>query len=305
MLKEVHFYLDESFLYRNDAGQFSLYIPGDQHMWGKAAGGKQRWGIVHGIFDWYQELDEDEVEAEPEPPRKQRKKDAEIPKNPKGYVRTFRAYMETFKCWSCAADGNMDTEKFLEWLDSVLQFFQTEFYKDDILVVHLDNASYHKTQNPEFFDVDAKNVKAEQIAIWILENAPAEYGYDDISTLHDSNGKLLSVDKLKWIVKNHCHNHPRKILDLVKSYDKRYRVEFTPPYWPHVAPPELMWNNLKLDYRKWDSKFKVRQVASSVRTFMNEVSEKDCEGFVRHTDKFCIKIANKDEKLLKEYELIV
>ena len=304
MLKEVHFYTDETFIYRDDAGRFSFYIPGDQHMWGKATGGHQRWGIVHGIFDYYQKLDEDEVEAGPEPPRKQRKKNAEIPPNPKGYRRKFETHIETFKCWSCSSEGNMDTEKFLEWLETVLQFFQDGYFdEDDILVVHLDNASYHKTSNPEFFDVDAKNVKPQQIAVWILENAPAEYGYDDISTLHDENGKLLPVDQLKWIVKNHCHNHPQKILDLVKSYDKRYRVEFTPPYWPHVAPPELMWNNLKLDYRRWDSKDKIRHVAASVRTFMNAVTEKDCEGYVRKTDQFCIKIANRDEELLKELEL--
>ena len=144
---------------------------------------------------------------------------------------------------------------------------------------------------------------SEAIALWISEHAPAEYGYDDIAALHDENGNLLPKENLKWIVKNHCHNHPSKIIDLVKSYDARYRIEFTPPYWPHVAPPELMWNNLKLDYRRWDSKDKVSQVNASVRKFMQEITPKDCEGWVRHTDDFCMKIANRDEATLHEYDI--
>lgn len=146
-------------------------------------------------------------------------------------------------------------------------------------------------------------MKSEAIALWILENAPPEYGYDDISTLHDEEDNLLSRERLVWIVKNHCHNHPNKIIDLVKSHDIRYRVEFTPPYWPHCCCVELLWNNLKLDYRRWDSNSKISQVSASVRKFMLAITTKDCEGWVRHTDDFCIKIANRDAATLKEYEI--
>ena len=34
MLKEVHFYVDESFLYRNDAGVYGWFFPGDEKWWG-------------------------------------------------------------------------------------------------------------------------------------------------------------------------------------------------------------------------------------------------------------------------------
>ena len=139
--------------------------------------------------------------------------------------------------------------------------------------------------------------------MWILQHAPAEYDYNDISTLQDEDGNLLPKERLKWIVKNHCHNHPGKIEKLIKSYDKKYRVEFTPPYWPHVAPPELMWNNLKLDYRRWDSNAKINQVSASVRQFMLAITPKDCEGWVRHTDEFCSKIAKRDEAIIQEYEI--
>ena len=104
-------------------------------------------------------------------------------------------------------------------------------------------------------------------------------------------------------MKNDCHNQPSKIVNLVKSFDARYRVEFTPPYWPHVVPPELMWNNLKWDYRRWDSEFKVNQVSASVRQFMEAITPQDCEGWVRHTDEICTKIANRDQAILKEYEI--
>ena len=33
------------------------------------------------------------------------------------------------------------------------------------------------------------------------------------------------------------------------------------------------------------------------------ITTKDCEGWVRHTDDFCIKIANRDAATLKEYEI--
>jgi len=157
MLHEVHFYVDESFLYRNDAGKFSWFCPGDQHQWAKPTGTKQRWGIVHGIFDWYEPIDE----GDPAPPqRKRRKKNSSSdPKPPEGYVRKMETFMETLKVWSCAGEGNMDTDKFLEWLHVVCKYFQSEWDEEDVLVIHLDNASYHKTKNPKFFDVDAKNAE--------------------------------------------------------------------------------------------------------------------------------------------------
>lgn len=139
--------------------------------------------------------------------------------------------------------------------------------------------------------------------MWILEHAPPEYGYDDIATLHDADGNLLPKNDLKWIVKNLCHNHPNKITQLVKSFNNKFRVEFTPPYWPHCCPVELLWNNLKFDYRRWDSHFKVNQVSASVRSFLEEITAQDCEGWVRHTDDFCIKVAARDAATLKEYEI--
>ena len=51
-LREVHFYCDESFIYRNDHGHYSWYIPGEQHQWGKAQGSAQRWGIFHGMWSF-------------------------------------------------------------------------------------------------------------------------------------------------------------------------------------------------------------------------------------------------------------
>ena len=159
MLNEVHFLLDESFLYRNDAGNFSWFFPGDQHVWGKPNGSKQRWGIIHGIFDWYEEVDENEQEQEQEPARKRRKKNSPPdPKPPTGYVRKMETDMKTFKCWSCAGEGNMDTEKFMGWLEGVIKHFQKEWDDSYILVLHMDNASYHKTKNPKYLDIDAANV---------------------------------------------------------------------------------------------------------------------------------------------------
>ena len=141
--------------------------------------------------------------------------------------------------------------------------------------------------------------------MWILQHAPAEYGYDDLSTLQDENGNMRPKANLQWIVNNLCHNQPHKIVELVESYDHRYRVEFTPPYWPHVQPVELMWNNLKDDYRKLPYTDKIHDVKLSVRNFMETVPSSDCEGWVRHTDDFCAKIVNRDEATLAQYEILM
>ena len=156
MLNEVHFYVDESFLYRNDAGVYGWFVPGDEKWWGKATGSKQRWGIVYGIFDWYATHDENDVVAGA---RKRRKKESPPdPKPPTGYVRKMEARMETANCWSCAGEGNMDTAKFMQWLRKTCQYFEDNFDEDRILVVHMDNASYHKTKNPKYIDVDSATV---------------------------------------------------------------------------------------------------------------------------------------------------
>ena len=305
MFSEVHFYVDESFLYRNDAGIFGWYVPGDQKAWAKPTGSKHRWGIIQGIFDWYHNHG-DYVPGGPNapvkpPPRKRRRKDAPPdPEAPEGYTRKFQTFMETFKCWSCAGEGNMNTVKFMEWLNDACDFFQQHFDDEYTLVLHLDNASYHKTANPRYLNIDANNVTKEQLALWILENSP---NHDDYSALQDENGQLKSKEELKRIIKNDCQNHPRKIVDLLKSKDARYRVEFTPPYWPHCVAPELMWNNLKCDYRSWDPEFKINQVSASVRKFMRSIEPKDCEGWVRHTDEFCFKVHDRDEETLKEYAI--
>ena len=62
-----------------------------------------------------------------------------------------------------------------------------------------------------------------------------------------------------------------------------------------------------MDYRRWDSHCKINQVSASVRQFMMAVNtqKNDCEGWVRHTDEFCIKVAARDEEILKAYEIKV
>mgnify|MGYP005677160433 CR=1 FL=1 len=304
---EVHFYLDESFIYRNDAGNFSWYVDGDQHKWAKPSGTKHRWGIFHGIFDWFEApfeagggVDDNEGRA-----RKRRKKNAHPDPVIPGLTRRMETFMETFHCWNCADGNNMNTTKFLECLEKVLTFFQANWGDHYKLVLHLDNASYHKTRNPTFLDLDAANLEAITIANWIVNHAPAEYGYDDLESLQDENSDLLDIDTLKAIVRNQCDNHPDKITNLVKSFDDRYDVDFTPPYWPHFCAVELLWNNLKNDYRRWDSTEKISHVATSVRRFMTAVTPEDCEGWVRHTDEICMKIADRDAATLADFELVL
>ena len=299
-LKEVHFYVDESFIYRNDSGNFSYYVPGEQSAWGKAKGNGQRWGLVHGVWSWWEPDSEDGKEEEP--PRKRRKK--ENPPDPKvpGYTRKFRIYEDTLHVWNCANKNNMNTKKFLDCLHKVCGFFDKNFPRDCKLVIHMDNASYHKTKNPEYLDLSSQ-LTQEQVAAWIVKHAPAEYGFDDLESLQDENGDFLPMKDLKDIVNNVCANHPNKCVELVKDCNDTWEIEFTPPYWSHVMPVEFLWNNFKLDYRGWDSNAKVARVNESVKKFMDYVVDKDVEGFIRHTDDFCFKIADKDDAFLKSYEI--
>ena len=172
-----------------------------------------------------------------------------------------------------------------------------------MLVIHLDNASYHKTKNPDFLDLSNAALTAQQIADWIVKHAPEEYGFDDLESLQDENGDLFSIDQLKHIVIQYCPNHPSKIEELIKSYNENWRVEFTAAYWPHVQPSELLWNNCKTDYRGWDPSDKKSRVSESVKTFMKTVTPRDVEGFIRHTDEFCFKIADKDLAFLESYNI--
>lgn len=303
--KEVHFMCDESFVYRNDSGWYGFFIPGDNLFWGKAKGSAQRWGIFHGLFTWWEQddVEEEPVYGPPLPPRKRRKKDSDPDPQVPGYTRRFEIFNQTLHCWNCANQNNMNNAKFLQCLDKVCQYVQNNFAEDRILVIHLDNASYHKSANPDYLDLSNAALTRQEIADWIMRNAPEEYGFDDISVLQNEDGTLFSMRDLKFIVNNYCPNHPSKILELIKSYNENWRVEFTPPYWPHTQPSELLWNNFKTDYRGWDPKDKTPRVNESVKTFMNAVTSRDVEGFIRHTDEFCFKINDQDQEFLKSYDL--
>jgi len=303
--KEVHFLCDESFLYRNDSGWFSWFIPGDQLFWGKAKGSAERWGIFHGVWTWWEKDEpvEEQIYGPAMPPRKRRKKDSDPDPQVPGYTRQFEIFNNTLHVWNCANKNNMNNAKFLECLERVCKFFEKKFPADRVLVIHLDNASYHKAKNPAYLDVSSQALTQEQIADWIIKNAPAEYGFDDLESLQEENGELLSLENLRQIVNDYCPNHPNKIEELIKSYNENWRVEFTAPYWAHVQPSELLWNNFKTDYRGWDPAAKKARVSESVKTFMNSVTSRDVEGFTRHTDEFCFKISDKDDEFLKSYEL--
>ena len=298
---EVYFLLDESFIFRNDNGDFSWFFPNDQYYWGKAQGGGQRWGIFHGLWTWWEP--EGTTEIPDAPPRKRRKKDSPPDPQVEGYTRRFEIFNEVLHCWNCAGKDNMNNQKFMKCLEKVCDVFQKKFSPNYKLVIHMDNAAYHKNKNPEYLDLSKKNLTQHQIATWIVQHAPAEYGYDDIDTLMDENGEYFSIQQLTWIVNNLCPNEPQKIVNFIKSYDKDWRVEFTAPYWSHTMPMELAWNNLKLDYRGWDTKSKVARVNESVKKFFNAVTSRDVEGFIRHTDEFAFKVAARDEAFLKSYDI--
>ena len=126
---------------------------------------------------------------------------------------------------------------------------------------------------------------------------------DDYEAYLDENDDLLPHNEILSMALSMVPNHPTMIEQVVREELGRWkgRVEFTPPYWPQCVSVELLWQNLKSDFRMQHKK--TGKVPDHVKKFLSVVKPEDVENFWRHTDEFCMKIADKHEATLTELEI--
>jgi transposase len=290
----VHFFCDEAFIWRNDTGNYSWHIPGERN-WHKPGGTDRRWGVVQGLFCLWEE-----VGGPGGPPPRKKKKGKTAPAK-QTFEKKCVHFGETMDAWECIAGNkstNMNGVRFLAWVRKVLEFAK-EKWPDRTVVMHMDNASYHKQKPAK--TLDFSKATSEEIAVWLIQHADPSFGFECLEDFEDDDGKFHSRSYLQGLAKSCASACPRKVEELAKEFGGR--VEFTPPYWPQVQPQELYWSNMKIDYRGWDAVDKVENVGASVRQFADIVKVDDVRGWVRKTEKFCAAVLAKDSTVLDSLTL--
>ena len=208
--------------------------------------------------------------------------------HPKMYRRRFAQFPQLLGSWH-ERDGAMNSERFLEWLRRVLDFTaQHPDFAGRQIIIHLDNASFHKKRQQNFNCVTAS---AMDIIFQIVNHAPAEFDFevDDFMT---DDGEPVAKARLIEIYKSVMPPEPLEIEVLAGQYHAI--ILWTPPYWPEQQPAELFNNNAKGDYRDRDADERGPDIGAAVRTFCAGVPEDDVQGWVEHSDQFCIAVHNRD-----------
>ena len=288
-LDYVDAFTDETHLFQDETGNYSWYL--DEKSWSSGKGGKNKWGMVHVIFAWW--------EVNPEDPGG-------------AHVRRFGVYEPTVSTWQCKGSANdddypifadfsgeMNGERYEEWFEKCCQWARDEQFPDRKLRWHIDNASIHKRGNSARLDLHNPELEPLTVVNWLVQNSDPESGLGDFDSYIDEDGNFPPIETLRELVNSHAAADPIKLNVIAAQYGHE-KIEFTPPYWPQFQPCELMWNNMKCDYRSWDCAYKVADVGGSMYRFVMEVRETECRGWVQHTDKFCSAVVDKDAGVLDE-----
>ena len=283
----VDAFTDETHLFQDETGNYSWYL--DEKSWGSGRLSRNKWGMVHVLFAWWEENPEDPGGA---------------------HVRRFGVYEHTVSTWQCkgSADeddpplfadfsGEMNGERYEAWFEECCRWAREEKFPSRKLRWHIDNASIHKRGNGARLDLDDPGLEPIAVVNWLVQNSDPESGLGDFDSYIDDEGNFPSIETLRELVNSHAAAEPYK-LNAIAAAHGHEKVEFTPPYWPQFQPCELMWNNMKGDYRSWDCAYKVRDVGQSMRRFVAEVCESECRGWVQHTDKFCRAVVGRDAGVL-------
>ena len=306
--KKILIFTDEAAVRRDHTGNYSWYPPGSGgRVWGKCVGSSIRWGVVQSLLTYWEQATPDD---QAQPPRKRRKKDAPPDPVVQGWVRKFACPSETLYTWNCTAtkvptieNGNMRTEKFLKYLRTVLQYVRTTYPGREI-ELHIDNAKYHK-QNTEYSQ-NLNSLGKTALKGWIMEFAPPEEGFDCNESFEDADGLDLTKAQLLELALQFQVDPLNKVETLVAEFGGK--VEYTAPYWSMVQPVEDYFNNLKFDYGSlWDTIDRDKNVGNAVKKFNDSIPIEHVEGWVRHTDEFCIRVDAKDEATfdMGSYEALV
>ena len=160
------------------------------------------------------------------------------------------------------------------------------------IIIHLDNASYHKKRREGFDPVRAAPM---DIIFELVNNSPPEFDFSVDDFLKD-NGDPVAKTRLIEIYKAVMPPEIREIEELAHSFNAH--VVWTPPYWPEQQPVELWNQSCKQDYRDRAPDERGADVGEAVLTFCDAVSEEDVQGYVEFTDKFCIAVDRRETAYL-------
>jgi hypothetical protein len=290
----VHMYCDETFLYRDETGQYSWYL--DEKRWEMGQLPHDRWGISQALFSWWEREDAPPQPAVPEGrglgPYGRGRGRGRGAGGAVQYVRRYAHFSTTLGVWSCKKDGNMNSVRFIAWLRTVFAFVQARF-PDRSCVVHMDNARYHKKKNEP---LNFASATPWDIILHLMQTADPALGLNDLALYLKDNGDPKPKKHLKEMAKSFLPPAPRYIDELCAEFG--YRVTYTPPYWPEVMPQELWNHNLKLDYRQWDTDQRGPNVGAAVRAFAAAVPDQDAQSWIAKTDRFCRAVVERDAAVL-------
>jgi len=298
---------DETGIWRLECGRYSWYPEGDNE-WNRVVRRKgDKWGIAQFILTWWEEVshfDEltDYEQAIYQEYHAKTSKEDNATKNEKFYTRRAHTYKELLAIWNVRDNGNMTYAKFEVVFETVCDFIKNHFQPDPKkktkwkAVFHLDNASVHKKKigKKDFNPANRKATPAELVT-WIVDNNPAYYSLLDL--VDPDTGDFIEINDLRALALETYSIF--KLEQLAHTYG--YVVKWSAPYWSEGMPVEPYWANLKVDYRGWEPKFKIKDVSNSIHKFAAKIqgSERDeILKFVQHTDKFCRAVLQKDPGVL-------
>ena len=165
----------------------------------------------------------------------------------------------------------------------------------------MDNATYHKNRQLGA-DLNVATANSEQLANYIVNFAPTHLGLDDLDLFLDEDGEWMSADDLRQIIGMSVPPPPTRVQQIAR--DRGCCLEHTAPYYPECQPMEKWNGNLKWSYRtEFDLEHKIANVGAAVHEFAENVEDEDVESWVQETDGNCLKVLNRDPRLLTDLEI--
>ena len=289
-LSVVEIYIDEVWMYQSASSQWSWFL--DNRTWAKGRGITNKWGCIVALYSWW------ELDASGE------------------YVQKAMLDQLNVSTWMCRdlkegedvplyADfcHNICGEDFEAFLQTVCENAAAKFPTRRSRF-HYDNAGFHKRKNTEVPDLSTAT--KHDLVSWLVLNADIESGIGGYDSFLNANGNIdMSLSALKALVKGQRRYDPLIARAIVREHgnkigDEVSEVDHQAPLWPQTQPCELLFNNMKWDYRSWPTVQKSRDVGRSMQTFMQQVPPEECLRFVQKTDTFCKAIVDQDASKLDE-----
>jgi hypothetical protein len=143
-----------------------------------------------------------------------------------------------------------------------------------------------------------------KLAGWLYDHSFDGHPFRELNNLttgFDTDTGRMPVDELRENCEQHVCNSQWRVSQIAGMYG--FRVDFTPPYWPQLQPVELLWANLKFDWRSmYDAKDR-KDVPRFVRTFAMAVNTSDLRGWCEKAETYARAVRDRDASVLAPLEL--